>query len=96
MASSDSGQVVSATVILRDEDDFAGMNEEWLRWFPVDPPARQAEAAGAHPGLARLDCRGGTSLTFARARHGGRDIRMCPLLAGSGHVDLTRSSVRRL
>lgn len=34
-------QIVSATVILRDEDDFGGMNEEWLRWFPVDPPARQ-------------------------------------------------------
>lgn len=34
-------KVVSATVILAEEDDFAGMNEEWLRWFPVDPPARQ-------------------------------------------------------
>lgn len=34
-------RVVSATVILADEDDFAGMNEEWLRWFPKDPPARQ-------------------------------------------------------
>lgn len=29
------------TVILADEDDFAGMNEEWLRWFAKDPPARQ-------------------------------------------------------
>ena len=34
-------KVVSATVILADEDEFAGMNEEWLRWFPKDPPARQ-------------------------------------------------------
>jgi len=34
--------VASATVILREDDDFAGLNEEWLRWFPVDPPARQA------------------------------------------------------
>jgi 2-iminobutanoate/2-iminopropanoate deaminase len=34
-------KIVSATVILADEDDFAGMNEEWVRWFPVDPPARQ-------------------------------------------------------
>jgi 2-iminobutanoate/2-iminopropanoate deaminase len=34
-------RVVSATVILYEEADFAGMNEEWLRWFPVDPPARQ-------------------------------------------------------
>jgi len=34
-------KIVSATIILAEEDDFAGMNEEWLRWFPVDPPARQ-------------------------------------------------------
>jgi 2-iminobutanoate/2-iminopropanoate deaminase len=34
-------RAVSATVILADEEDFAGMNEEWLRWFPADPPARQ-------------------------------------------------------
>ena len=34
-------RVVSATVILSEEDDFAGMNEEWLKWFPSDPPARQ-------------------------------------------------------
>jgi len=35
-------RVVSATVILLEEDDFAGMNEEWAKWFAVDPPARQA------------------------------------------------------
>lgn len=40
-AGSSLDKVVSATVILADEDDFTGMNEEWLRWFPVDPPARQ-------------------------------------------------------
>jgi 2-iminobutanoate/2-iminopropanoate deaminase len=34
-------QVVSATFILGDPDDFAGMNEEWSKWFPIDPPARQ-------------------------------------------------------
>ena len=34
-------KIVSATVILLEEDEFAGMNEEWLRWFPTDPPARQ-------------------------------------------------------
>ena len=34
-------KAVSATVILADEDDFSGMNEEWVKWFPVDPPARQ-------------------------------------------------------
>ncbi len=34
-------RVVSATVILLEDADFAGMNEEWIRWFPKDPPARQ-------------------------------------------------------
>jgi 2-iminobutanoate/2-iminopropanoate deaminase len=34
-------KAVSATVILGEEDDFPGLNEEWLRWFPTDPPARQ-------------------------------------------------------
>jgi 2-iminobutanoate/2-iminopropanoate deaminase len=34
-------RIVSATVILVEESDFAGMNEEWARWFPTDPPARQ-------------------------------------------------------
>ena len=33
--------VVSATVIVLEESDFAGMNEEWIKWFPSDPPARQ-------------------------------------------------------
>jgi 2-iminobutanoate/2-iminopropanoate deaminase len=40
-AGSSLDKVVSATVILADEDDFAGMNEEWAMWFPTDPPARQ-------------------------------------------------------
>ncbi len=45
-------KLVSATVILADEDDFAGMNEEWLRWFPTDPPARQgAKLPVKVPGL---------------------------------------------
>lgn len=34
-------KIVSATFILDDPNDFAGMNEEWLKWFPKDPPARQ-------------------------------------------------------
>jgi 2-iminobutanoate/2-iminopropanoate deaminase len=34
-------RVVSMTFILGDSVDFAGMNEEWRRWFPTDPPARQ-------------------------------------------------------
>ena len=40
-AGSSMDKVVSATVILLEEADFPGMNEEWLRWFPIDPPARQ-------------------------------------------------------
>ena len=40
-AGSSLDKIVSATVVLADEDDFAGMNEEWLRWFPSDSPARQ-------------------------------------------------------
>jgi 2-iminobutanoate/2-iminopropanoate deaminase len=45
-------KVVSVTVILADEDDFAGLNEEWLRWFPSNPPARQgAKLPVRIPGL---------------------------------------------
>ena len=34
-------KIVSVTVVLADEDDFAGMNEAWLKWFPTNPPVRQ-------------------------------------------------------
>ena len=34
-------RIVSVTVILLEEADFAGMNEEWIKWFPINPPARQ-------------------------------------------------------
>lgn len=40
-AGSSLDKVASATVVVLDEDDFPGLNEEWLRWFPKDPPARQ-------------------------------------------------------
>jgi 2-iminobutanoate/2-iminopropanoate deaminase len=40
-AGSSLDRVVSATVIILEEADFAGMNEEWVRWFPANPPARQ-------------------------------------------------------
>ena len=40
-AGSSLSRIVSATVILLKEADFSGMNEEWVKWFPVDPPARQ-------------------------------------------------------
>lgn len=44
--------VVEVGVLLSDPDDFAGMNEEYARWFPTDPPARYAARLGARiPGL---------------------------------------------
>jgi len=46
------GRVVSATVIILEETDFAGMNEEWVKWFPENPPARQgAKLPVRIPGL---------------------------------------------
>ena len=51
-AGSSLDEVVSATVVLADEDDFSGMNEEWLKWFPSAPPARQgAKLPVKVPGL---------------------------------------------
>jgi 2-iminobutanoate/2-iminopropanoate deaminase len=34
-------RVASATVILLEETHFAGMKEEWIKWFPVNQPARE-------------------------------------------------------
>jgi 2-iminobutanoate/2-iminopropanoate deaminase len=51
-AGSSLDKVVSATIVLADEDDFAGMNEEWLKWFPSNPPTRQGAKMPARiPGL---------------------------------------------
>jgi 2-iminobutanoate/2-iminopropanoate deaminase len=51
-AGSSLDKIASATIVLADEDDFAGMNEEWLRWFPANPPARQgAKMPVKVPGL---------------------------------------------
>ncbi len=45
-------KIVSVTIVLADEEDFQGMNEEWLRWFPSNPPARQgAKLPVKVPGL---------------------------------------------
>lgn len=48
-AGSSLDKAVSATWILGEEGDFAGMNEEWGRWFPTDPPARQGAKLAIHP-----------------------------------------------
>ena len=51
-AGSSLDRIVSATVVLADEDDFPAMNEEWLKWFPSNPPARQgAKLPVRVPGL---------------------------------------------
>jgi 2-iminobutanoate/2-iminopropanoate deaminase len=45
-------KVASVTVVLADEQDFQGMNEEYLKWFPSNPPARQgAKLPAKIPGL---------------------------------------------
>jgi 2-iminobutanoate/2-iminopropanoate deaminase len=48
-AGSSLAKVVSATFILAEESDFAGMNEEWMKWFPTDPPARQGARLPIRP-----------------------------------------------
>lgn len=48
-AGSSLAKVVSATFILAEESDFAGMNEEWVKWFPIDPPARQGAKLPVRP-----------------------------------------------
>jgi 2-iminobutanoate/2-iminopropanoate deaminase len=48
-AGSSFSKVVSATFILAEESDFAGMNEEWMKWFPTDPPARQGAKLPIRP-----------------------------------------------
>jgi 2-iminobutanoate/2-iminopropanoate deaminase len=51
-AGSSLDKIASVTVVLAEEDDFPGMNEEWLRWFPSNPPARQGAKLPARiPGL---------------------------------------------
>ncbi|HUI61754.1 MAG TPA: RidA family protein [Steroidobacteraceae bacterium] len=51
-AGSSLDKVASVTVVLADEQDFPGMNEEWLKWFPSNPPARQgAKLPAKIPGL---------------------------------------------
>ena len=48
-AGSSLDNAVSATFILAEESDFAGMNEEWNKWFPKDPPARQGAKLPIRP-----------------------------------------------
>ncbi|HET6876409.1 MAG TPA: RidA family protein [Jatrophihabitans sp.] len=44
--------VVEVGVLLSNPENFTGMNEEYARWFPTDPPTRYAAKLGAEiPGL---------------------------------------------
>jgi 2-iminobutanoate/2-iminopropanoate deaminase len=44
--------VVEVGILLTNPADFAGLNEEWARWFPLDPPARYGVKLGVDvPGL---------------------------------------------
>jgi 2-iminobutanoate/2-iminopropanoate deaminase len=44
--------IVEVGILLADPDDFAGMNEEYAKWFPTEPPARYAAKLGADiPGI---------------------------------------------
>jgi 2-iminobutanoate/2-iminopropanoate deaminase len=48
-AGSSLAKVVTATFILAEESDFAGLNEEWLKWFPSEPPARHVSHLPVRP-----------------------------------------------
>jgi len=44
--------IVEVGVLLTDPTDFAGMNEEYVTWFPADPPARYVAKLGVElPGV---------------------------------------------
>lgn len=44
--------VIEVGVLLSNPQDFRGMNEEYGRWFPSDPPTRYAAKLGPEiPGL---------------------------------------------
>jgi 2-iminobutanoate/2-iminopropanoate deaminase len=53
-AGSSLDKAVQATFILGEESDFAGMNEEWGKWFPKDPPARQGAKLPIQPKGMRI------------------------------------------
>lgn len=47
--------VLKCTVFLADIDDYAAMNEVYMEYFPVDPPARSALAAAGLALGARVE-----------------------------------------
>ena len=48
----DLDDVIEVGVLLTDPADFAGLNEEYAKWFPSDPPTRYVAKLGVDlPGL---------------------------------------------
>jgi 2-iminobutanoate/2-iminopropanoate deaminase len=44
--------VVEVGILLTNSDDFAGLNDEYTRWFPSEPPTRYVAKLGVElPGL---------------------------------------------
>ena len=51
-AGSSTDRIVNVLFLLANPEDFAGLNEEWARWFPSDPPTRYGVKLGVDvPGL---------------------------------------------
>ena len=51
-AGSSTDRIVNVLFLLANPEDFAGLNEEWARWFPSHPPARYGVKLGVDvPGL---------------------------------------------
>jgi 2-iminobutanoate/2-iminopropanoate deaminase len=53
-AGSSLAKAVSATFILAEDQDFAGFNEEWAKWFTADSPARQGAKLPVRPKNIRI------------------------------------------
>ena len=53
-AGSSLDKAVSSTFILAEENEFAGMNEEWSKWFPEHPPARQGAKLPIRPKAMKI------------------------------------------
>lgn len=47
-------RAVSATFVLAEEEDFSGFNEEWMKWFSDNQPARQGAKLPVRPKGIRI------------------------------------------
>ncbi len=47
-------KAVSATFVLAEEEDFSGFNEEWMKWFSANQPARQGAKLPVRPKGIRI------------------------------------------